>query len=269
MQVTALFIYPIKATTAISLEQAEVRPRGLAGDRRWVVVDDNGHFLQQRTHTKMALVKTTSQRNGGLLISATDMEPLTVSPPIGKERGQVTVWSDTVDAANAGPDAAAWFSRFLGLPCRLMFMDDAALRPVAPEYGQDGDVVSFADALPLLLATAASLADLNQRIGSKKQLPMSRFRPNLVVDGDAPWAEDQWKRVRVGQIEFEVTHPCARCVVTTTDQQTGEKSPDGEPLKTLATFRRGEKGVLFGMNLVPRNHGTIRVGDHVAIIDRS
>jgi uncharacterized protein YcbX len=263
MQVTALFIYPIKGTTAVSLQEAEVRPRGLAGDRRWVVVDQEGQFLQQRTHPKMAIVKTTPQDDGSLLVSATDMAPLHVTPPAGNERGDVTVWSDTVDAADAGPEAADWFTQFLGLPCRLMFMDKAAHRPVAPDYGREGDIVSFADALPLLLATEASRADLNTRLAAP--VPMSRFRPNLVVDGDAPWADDDWKHVRVGEVEFEVTHPCTRCVVTTIDQETGEKSPDGDPLKTLATFRRGEKGVLFGQNLVPRTRGTIRLGDKVIV----
>ena len=263
MQVTALFIYPIKATTAISLQQAEVRPRGLAGDRRWVVVDNNGQFLQQRTHPKLAIVRTALQPDGVLIVTAADMDPLHIAPPAGQDRAEVTVWRDTVDAANAGPEAADWFSRFLELPCRLVFMDQDANRPVAPEYGREGDVVSFADALPLLLTTDASLADLNQRLD--KTLPMSRFRPNLVIDGDTPWAEDKWKRIRVGEIEFEITHPCVRCVVTTIDQDTGQKSPDGEPLKTLATFRRGEKGVLFGMNLVPRNGGIIRVGDEVVV----
>ncbi len=263
MQVTGLFIYPIKATTAISLQEAEVRPRGLAGDRRWVVVDGNGQFLQQRVQPKLAVVKTELQDGGSLLVSAPDMGPLQLTPPTGQQRGNVAVWSDTVDAADAGTEAAAWFSEFLGLSCRLMFMDEEAHRPVAPEYGRQGDVVSFADALPLLMATEACLADLNQRLETR--LPMSRFRPNLVVDGDIPWADDDWLRVRVGQVEFEVTHPCARCVVTTIDQETGEKSPDGEPLRTLATFRRGEKGVLFGQNLVPRSGGVIRLGDEVTV----
>ena len=263
MQVTGLFIYPIKATTAIPLQEAEVRPRGLAGDRRWVVVDQEGQFLQQRLLPKMAVIKTTPQDDGGLLVNASDMHPLHVMPPTGNERGNVTVWSDTVNAADAGPEAAAWFSQFLELSCRLMFMDADANRPVAPIYGKQDDVVSFADALPLLLATEASLADLNRRLA--RPLPMSRFRPNLVVDGDLPWADDNWRRVRVGEVEFEVTHPCTRCVVTTIDQETGRKSPDGEPLKTLATFRRGEKGVLFGQNLVPRSGGVIRVGDEVVV----
>ncbi len=267
MQVTSLFIYPIKATSAISLQEAEVRPRGLAGDRRWVVVDQDGQFLQQRVLPKLAVVKTALQTDGGLLVSATDMDPLCVTPPTGEERGAATVWSDTVDAADAGPEAAAWFSQFLGLTCRLMFMDESAHRPVAPDYGQEGDVVSFADALPLLVTTEACLTDLNRRLAMP--LPMSRFRPNLVVDGDAPWADDDWRRVRVGEVEFDITHPCARCVVTTIDQRTGEKSRDGEPLKALSSFRRGDKGVLFGQNLVPRSGGMVRMNDEVTVLESS
>ena len=221
-------------------------------------------ILQQRVLPKLAVVKTALQTDGGLLVTGTDKDPLRVRPPAGEERGNVTVWGDRVDAADAGPEAAAWFSQFLGLTCRLMFMDESAHRPVAPDYGQEGDVVSFADALPLLVTTEACLTDLNRRL--EKPLPMSRFRPNLVVDGNAPWADDDWRRVRVGEVEFDITHPCARCVVTTIDQGTGEKGRDGEPLKTLSTFRRGEKGVLFGQNLVPRSGGTIRVGDEVTVL---
>ena len=124
--------------------------------------------------------------------------------------------------------------------------------------------MSFADAVPLLLATDASLVDLNRRLA--RPLPMSRFRPNVTVDGDEPWEEDRWKIVRMGNVEFEITHRCARCVVTTIDQDTGEKSGEGEPLKTLATFRRDSDGVYFGQNLVPRSVGTIAVGDEVEVL---
>jgi uncharacterized protein YcbX len=261
MKVTGIFVYPIKGTAAISLPQAEVRPRGLAGDRRRVVVDEQGQFLQQRVQPKLALVRTVPEPNGTLWVEAPGMVSLHILPPTGEDRLSATVWNDTVDAASAGAQASAWFSEYLGLPCHLAFMDDVAHRPVAPEYGAEGDQVSFADAMPLLVATDASLADLNQRM--EKPLPMSRFRPNVVVDGAQPWDEDNWKRLRIGEVKFEVTHPCARCVVTTIDQQTGEKDGSGEPLKTLATFRRDSDGVYFGQNLVPRSTGTIRVGDEV------
>jgi uncharacterized protein YcbX len=264
MEVTGIFIYPIKATAAIPRDRAEVRPRGLAGDRRWVVVDEQGQFLQQRVQPKMALIRSKIEPNGTLWVEAPGMVSLHVPVPSGGDRLSATIWRDTVDAAGAGSQAAAWFSEYLGLSCRLAFMDDSALRPVDPQYGAVGDQVSFADAMPLLLATDASLADLNRRMD--KPLPMSRFRPNVVVDGVQPWDEDNWKRLRIGDVEFEVTHRCARCVVTTIDQVTGEKNRDGEPLKTLATFRRHADGVYFGQNLVPRSTGIVQVGDEVEIL---
>jgi uncharacterized protein YcbX len=155
----------------------------------------------------------------------------------------------------------------MGVPCQLVFMDDEATRPVVPEYGKAGDVVSFADAMPLLLATRASLADLNRRL--ENQLPMNRFRPNIVIDGGKPWFEESWQGVRIGDVEFEVTHPCLRCAVTTIDQQDGKKSGDGEPLKTLASFRRTEAGVSFGVNLAPRSSGTLHVNDPVSVVPAS
>lgn len=264
MHVTGLAIYPIKATAAIDLQQAEVRARGLAGDRRWMVVDADGQFLHQRIHAKLALVTTTLGIGDSLCVDAPGMPRLKVDCPDGGQRLDVVVWSDTVSAAHGGSEAEDWFSEYMGVSCQLVFMDDEATRPVVPEYGKAGDVVSFADAMPLLLATEASLADLNRRLDNR--LPMSRFRPNVVIDGDEPWLEESWQSVRIGDVEFEVTHPCLRCVVTTIDQQVGKKSADGEPLKTLASFRRTEAGVAFGVNLAPRSSGTLHLKDPVSLI---
>ncbi len=267
MQVTRISIYPIKGTREVSLDEAEVRPRGLVGDRRWMVVDAAGQFLQQRVMPSMALMETVLREDGSLAVDAPGMPPLSIAVPEGQRRQSVTVWGDTLSAAEAGPEAAAWFAKYLGCDCRLVYMDQDAQRPVAAEYGQTGDVVSFADAAPLLLASDVSLADLNTRMA--KPLPMSRFRPNVTVDGDVPWGEDQWKRIQIGDVEFEVTHRCARCVVTTIDQQSGVKEPGGEPLKTLATFRRDDHGIYFGQNLIPRTFGTIHFGDKVTVARRS
>jgi uncharacterized protein YcbX len=266
MIVSGIFIYPIKATSAIAIPQAEVRPRGLAGDRRWVVVDENGKFLQQRVEPRLAQVHAVPAADGGLQVAAPGMSPLAIPVPGGDERIPVSVWNDTVDAARAATDASAWFSKFLGMACHLAFMDHTACRPVTSEHGGPADQVSFADTMPLLLTSEASLADLNRRLAAP--LPMSRFRPNVVVHGADPWDEDHWKRVLIGEVELEATHPCRRCLVTTIDQQTGRKSPDGEPLKTLATFRRRNQGVDFGMNLVPRGAGVVRVGDEVTVVSR-
>lgn len=266
-RLTSISIYPIKGTRAISLPEAEVRTRGLASDRRWLVVDENGRFITQRTHPRIGLVSTAVHPDGTLTMAGPDMDQLVVAPPTADSRMSVSVWDDTIAAAGGLTEADRWFSQYLQTTCHLVFMDQGALRPVAPPYGQPGDEVSFADAVPVLLANDASLLDLNRRLASP--LPMSRFRPNITVDGEVPWDEDHWQRLRVGSVEFVVTHRCARCVVTTIDQETGTKAGDGEPLKTLATFRRDEKGVYFGQNLVPRSTGIIHVGDPVEILERT
>jgi len=263
MQVTGIFIYPIKATAAVRLEEAEVRPRGLAGDRRWVVIDEHGQFLHQRIHPELTGVKCSVAADGKLRIEASAVEPFSVVPSASTTRVTVTVWGDNIDAADAGEEAAKWFTQYLKFPCRLAYMDEISHRSARRPYARETDVVSFADAMPLLVCTEASLRDLNGRL--QAPIPMDRFRPNVVVDGDAAWGEDKWRRLRIGDVEFEATHPSIRCVVTTTDQATGDRSPDGEPLKTLATFRNSPDGVRFGHNLVPRGSGTIRIGDRVRL----
>ena len=207
MRLTSISIYPIKGTRAIALQEAEVRTRGLVSDRRWLVVDESGQFITQRTHPRIGLVSSTVRDNGDLIVTAPDMEPMPVAARGSAERVTVTVWDDTIQAARVSEEADRWFSRFLEMNCCLAFMDQTALRPVAPQYGQPGDEVSFADAVPLLLANDASLIDLNERLA--QPLPMTRFRPNITVDGETPWDEDNWKRLRVGSVEFEVTHRCA------------------------------------------------------------
>ncbi|MCU0962834.1 MAG: MOSC domain-containing protein [Pirellulaceae bacterium] len=261
MHLSGLYIYPIKGTAAIALQQAEVRRRGLAGDRRWAVVGPDGQFLSQRTHRRLAAVSASLGADGSLRLQAPDLPDLEVSVPAGDSRMQVTVWNDTFEAACADPAASRWFAEHLGSDCRLVFMDAASHRAITHRRGQPGDVVSFADAMPLLLTTDASLEDLNRRL--THAVPMSRFRPNVTIGGSAPWEEDRWQSVRIGAVEFEITHPCARCVVTTIDQQTGESNADGEPLKTLAAFRRQAGKVLFGQNLKPCGTGTISIGDPV------
>ena len=259
MKITELRVYPLKGARGVSVASARVQPRGLAGDRRWMLADDQGHFLQQRVLPQMAGLGARIVADGVLQVSADDHATLTVPVPSGSERLTVTVWGDQVHAADAGSEAAGWFSTVLGVPCRLVYMDAAARRPVDPKYGLVDADVSFADTMPLLLASEASLADLNRRL--PEAITMDRFRPNVVVDGRQPWAEDRWGRLRIGDVSFQATHPCKRCIVTTIDQRTGTPAADREPLRTLATFRRTDGGVLFGMNLAPRQAGTIRVGD--------
>jgi len=180
---------------------------------------------------------------------------------------KVTVWRSTVLAAAAGPQADSWFSAFLGQPVRLVYLDDPTRRAVDPEFGRDGDVVSFADGYPLLLTSTGSLDQLGQWLtdAGAQPVPMNRFRPNVVVTGSGPWDEDHWRRVRIGAVSFRVAKPCGRCVVTTTDQITGERGP--QPLKMLAARRRSGKSLVFGQNIIPDGPGLIRVGDPVEIME--
>jgi uncharacterized protein YcbX len=159
-------------------------------------------------------------------------------------------------------DAAEWFSEFLGISCKLVAMTERSIRPVAKEYAVNNDVVSFADGYPFLLISEATLDDLNSRLATP--VPMKRFRPNLVVKGCEPFAEDTWKEIQIGDAKFYVVKPCARCTIPTVDIETGEKGV--EPLRTLATYRNFENKVLFGQNLLPASNGTLSVGDAIQII---
>ncbi|GMQ88108.1 MAG: MOSC domain-containing protein [Gammaproteobacteria bacterium] len=265
MKVTEINIYPIKSTRRIGLTESEVLPRGLPWDRRWMLVDDEGKFMTARQHPILAVVETCFAGNV-MQVNVADRPTLQLSlqPPAG-ETMAVTVWKDQCDALLAGEEADAWFSEYLGVSCRLVQMTDELVRGVNPNFGRPGDEVSFADGFPLLLLSEASLHDLNSRLD--EAVSMRRFRPNLVVDGEQPYAEDNWQRLRVGEVEFAGVKNCSRCVFTTIDPDTGVKHPGKEPLRTLSSYRRRpEGGVYFGQNLIPRSGGIIRVGDAVEIL---
>ena len=258
---TGVYLYPVKSLRGIALEESPVEPRGLRGDRRWMVTDSQFVFLSQREEPRLALVEVLPTEEG-LMVSGPGMEPLSTDYP-GGPRKNARIWKDTVGAIAAGDEADDWFSRYLGFSCHLVYMDDEAIRAVNPQYAADGDVVSFADAFPLLLASSESLNDLNSRLA--RPLPMNRFRPNLVVSGAEPFAEDRWKRIRIGEVLMDVSKPCARCSVTTVDQNTAERG--NEPLRTLASFRKFDGNVYFGQNLIPRSRGSLRVGDRLEILE--
>jgi len=254
---SSIHIYPIKATGGVALDEAAVEPRGLAHDRRWMLVDKTGRFLTQREHARLALVRVHVQ-SSYIEVRAPAMAMLKVPfPGVGASRLSVRVWKNEVEAAMADKAAQAWFSRFLGFDCRLVYMDAAAVRPVDARYSVGVGQVSFADGYPLLLTSEVSLAALNARLDVP--VPMTRFRPNLVVRGVDAFAEDQWQQVHIGEVLFHVVKPCARCVVTTIDQQTAVQGK--EPLRTLGAFRRREGQVYFGVNLIPDKPGVVHVGD--------
>lgn len=265
MHLSSLFVYPVKSGAALAPPQAQVEPRGLAHDRRWMIVDEAGTFLTGRQLPKLVLLRA-APGDHGVHLAAPGREDLFVAiPPATAPRRSVTVWKDRVDAIDAGETPAQWLSHFLGRTARLVHMDARAQRPVSPAHAQPGDEVSFADAYPLLLISQASLDGLNARLDAA--LPMQRFRPNLVVQGVAsPHGEDAWRRLRIGGIEFDAVKPCTRCVFTTVDPARGEFDASGEPLRTLKTYRRSDAGITFGMNLIARGVGTLRVGDGVEVV---
>ncbi|WP_428309863.1 MOSC domain-containing protein [Hydrocarboniphaga sp.] len=263
IRLTALHIYPIKSCAALAPSQIDLEARGLAHDRRWMIVDASKRFITGREQPRLVLIRAEPTPRG-LLLRAPSMPDLLVPPPRGRERVDATVWRNVVDAAVASDEANAWVSRFLRSDCKLVHMDIQASRPVDPDHAQPGDEVSFADAYPLLLISQGSLEGLN----AKLQAPVSmlRFRPNLVVDGVPAHAEDGWKRLRIGNIVFELVKPCVRCGFTTVVPETGMLDPGGEPLRTLTKYRRGVKGVVFGMNVIARGCGRLSVGDSVEVL---
>ncbi len=263
---TSIHIYPVKSCAALTLSSADVQARGLAHDRRWMVVDADGRFITGRKHPRMTLIQVTAADDDSVRIAAPGMTGIALAPAApDAPRIDARIWSDAVSARVADAHTDEWISEFLGVPARFVFMDEAAGRAVDPEHARAGDEVSFADGYPLLLVGQTSLDGLNARL--EGPLPMTRFRPNLVVDGATAHAEDGWRRLRIGSVEFDGVKPCVRCVFTTVDPANGEVDPSGEPLRTLATYRRDEKGITFGQNLIARGTGTIVPGDAVEILD--
>jgi uncharacterized protein len=271
-QVAALYIYPIKSCSGIAVPSWPITRYGFAHDREFLVVDEQGNFLTQRTHPKLALVETFLERDL-LRLRTSSLQEIAV-PWFGSLaddqsdfKRPATIWRDSVEADDLGDEIAAWFSSHLGLSVRLVRIGSRYRRMIpkerVPAVHQDAlgiREVSFVDAFPFLVISEASLADLNQRLS--QALPMNRFRPNIVIaDVVDPYAEDTWQTVEIGSLRFRHGGPCVRCVVTTTDQITLERGK--EPLRTLANYRRNEDGgVTFGMNFFCESSaGTIRVGD--------
>ncbi|MCQ4347914.1 MOSC domain-containing protein [Pseudomonas stutzeri] len=267
LRLSALYRFPVKSLGGELLQRAEIDALGLAGDRRWMVVDGaSGRFLTQRQLPGMARIVARWRDAETLELSAPGRAPLQVAvPPAEQALRGVTVWGDSLQAPDAGDAAAAWLSAALDRACRLVHVPASRARQVDTAYAQVGDRVGFADGFPLLLIGQASLDDLAARVG--RPLEMLRFRPNLVIEGGDPYAEDGWGRLRIGAVEFERVKPCSRCAIPTLDPHSGERSGDGEPLKTLASYRRDADGVYFGQNLIQRGTGVLEVGMPVTLLD--
>jgi uncharacterized protein len=253
VQISSLHVYPIKSCRGISLPRVQLTPRGFAWDREWMVVEPSGKFLTQREAPSLALVQTELTADH-LIVSAPERDPLRIPlrSPETKPSRSIQVWSFSGPADDEGEAAATWWSDYLGRPARLVRWNPHVIRWSDPEWtGELRAPNAFSDGYPILVISEASLLDLNQRRQPKPALPMNRFRPNLVLAGAAPYAEDHHARLQIGDIELKSVKPCPRCVVTTTDQQTGLVEGK-DPLQTLATYRRNASagGVIFGQNVV-------------------
>lgn len=271
---TAIHRYPVKSCRGEDLDSAVVEPQGLAGDRRWMLVDADGAAVTAREVNRLVLVHPEITATG-LRVTAPGAEPLDVAVPDPSVQVPVAMWASRFTAAPAGPEADAWFRSSLGVDVRLVHLDDPTRRRTSASFeggfGDPADRVSMADGYPLLVATEESLAALNDVVletapTGRDPLPMTRFRPNVVVSGFDAWAEDDWRVVRIGEATFRAVKGCARCVLTTIDPDSGER--EKEPIRSLARIRRFDGATWFGVNLVPDTPGvTIRVGDDVEVLE--
>jgi len=261
-----LTYYPIKACRGFDVHESMVERMGLVNDRRMMVVTPESGFLTQREYPGLALITPTLD-NGFIQLSAPNFDSIQI--PIQKTGTpwHVNIWkSKGVQAIDQGDDAAEWLSDWLGADVRLVHVADGFKRIINERYTVNADDhTGFADAYPILLASEESLQDLNSRLDSP--VPMNRFRPNVVFKGCEPFAEDTWRRIRIGDVELALVKPCARCVVTTIDKETLVQSK--EPLKTLSTFRKRDGEAMFGQNAIPLNEGRLEVGMSVEILDYS
>ncbi len=260
--ISGLSVYPVKSCREVKLNSALVESFGLNNDRRWMVVDERGVMLTQRKIAKMCLIQV-ELTNSGLILKTRSMDNLIVINPVVKKKVTVKVWNDECQAYDAGDEAAKWLSLALSVTCRLVYFPDDEFRQVDLTYANKGDKTAFSDGFPLLLISQASLDDLNSRLSTP--VTMNRFRPNIVVSGCQPFAEDKWKKIRIGDIIFCIVKPCSRCVIPSINIETAER--EEEPIKTLMAYRKLDRKIFFGQNVIADGLGKIEVGMPVEIIE--
>jgi uncharacterized protein YcbX len=261
MQLQDIYVYPIKSLGGIRLEEAVLEERGLKYDRRWMLIDKQGVFLTQRNIFRLALLQVGLTEKGLIVFPKNNPDSILEIPflPNTEKYLEVTIWEDVVTGQIVDERISKWFSERIGIPCDLVFMPTKAERKLKPKYAVNHESVSFADGMPYMIIGQSSLNDLNGRL--EDPVPMERFRPNLVFSGGAPFEEDSWDTLRIGKGNFKITKPCARCVLITIDQNSGERGK--EPLRTLNTYRKLDNKVLFGQNMLLLNGGKVKVGDEV------
>jgi uncharacterized protein YcbX len=250
IRITALNIYPVKGCRGIAVDSARVAATGFEHDREWLITRPDGRFMTQREEPRLALIETSLPGGDALRLRIPDGAELNVSPAAPGREVEVTIWKDRCAAFDAGDAAAEFLTGYLGSPLRLVRFDARRKRRSNPDWTPGIEALNqFSDGFPWLLASEASLEDLNSRL--QRQIPMNRFRPNIVVSGLPPFGEDRLHELTAGPVRLRRAKPCTRCIVTTTDQATGKR--DGtEPLQTLRQFRfdRELKGVVFGQNMI-------------------
>lgn len=261
--ISQIYLYPIKSCGGLSVTETRLNERGIPFDRHWMLVDEEGLFITQRKEPRLALIRPRFQEER-LLVSAPGMDDLEI-PTVFSHGDEIPViiWQEQLTAKAVGWGADQWFSDYLHHKVRLVAMAKGIRRKIDPQYAIGPNSTAFSDGFPLLLISQSSLDELNRRL--ERPVPMNRFRPNLVVAGTEPFAEDSWTKIQTGDVAMHIVKPCARCIITTTDQETGERNQ--EPLRTLAGFRKKDSKILFGQNAIHLNHGTIRVGDPVSLIE--
>jgi len=258
---SAITLYPVKSLAGISVTRWPVTKTGLEYDRKWMLVDNAGQFLTQRRLPRMALIKTTLT-GSHLILSASGMEDLSL--PLKPADGEIIkciIWNDQCNALRVSLEADQWLSHFLNHNCRLVYQPDEIIRHVDRDYGSQTDNVAFSDGFPFLIISENSLASLNQEM--QLNLPMTRFRPNLVISGCPGYAEDSWREISIGAIDFRLPKPCSRCVIPTIDPDTAQTGK--EPLRTLNRIRKWQNNVYFGQNALHNQCGTLSVGDSVQV----
>ena len=262
LQISQLIIYPVKSMGGVAVGRARVTDRGFFPDRRWMLVGTDHVFMTQREWPSMALIQPELLPDALRFVSTLHPDPLILSfQSSSGEFADVRVWDDVCRAQFVNAEADDWFATALGVPCRMVYMPEETERIIDPNYVPEGGLTSFADAFPFLLIGQSSLDELNGRL--ETPLPMNRFRPNIVFTGGAPFLEDSLGTFCVGGVKFRVVKPCARCVVTTIDQQTA--APGKEPLRTLAGYRAQGNRILFGQNLAHEGIGELAVGDELVL----
>ena len=263
LQVSELFIYPIKSLGGIAVQNAFLTDRGFQYDRRWLLVDEGNMFLTQRDNPKMALLQT-SIIDRGLTVFHKHNPHQSLHIPfdfISTESVSVTIWDDTCLAQLISPEVDYWFSQALNMNCRLVYMPDQTHREVDPRFATNYELTSFSDGYPTLIIGQSSLDDLNARL--QTPIPMNRFRPNIVFTGGKPYAEDDMRSFQINGIDFFGVKLCARCMVTTIEQDTAQTGKD--PLRTISGYRMQNNNVMFGQNLLHEGTGLISVGDPIIL----